>query len=248
MLKREIHQVTALLKREILQVTALMKQKTCWRGSSRPHYGAERCACCNDGFALNGITCKANECNCNGGAAKTGLDCATHGAERFACCNGGFAVNGMTCKANVCNCNGGTANTGSDCTTHGGEMCAGCDGGFALNGITSHTAKLNDLLDGLELNQVVIFVMSMQRAVDLDKLLVECILPSNAAHSGLNQVQEERIARYKQFTDLQKRIRVTMDRFGRGIDIELVTPSSTMTGRRRANPTCTAWAAPGVSV
>merc|ERR1712216_722759 len=80
--------------------------------------------------------------------------------------------------------------------------------------------KLNDLLDALEFNQVVIFVKSVQRAIALDKLLVECNFPSIAIHSGLNQ--EERIARYKQFKDFQKRIMVSTDLFGRGIDIERV--------------------------
>merc|ERR1719377_317562 len=80
--------------------------------------------------------------------------------------------------------------------------------------------KLNDLLDALEFNQVVIFVKSVQRAIALDKLLVECNFPSISIHSGLNQ--EERIARYKQFKDFQKRIMVATDLFGRGIDIERV--------------------------
>merc|ERR1712023_171829 len=80
--------------------------------------------------------------------------------------------------------------------------------------------KLNDLLDALEFNQVVIFVKSVQRAVALDKLLVECNFPSIAVHSGLSQ--EDRIARYKQFKDFQKRILVATDLFGRGIDIERV--------------------------
>merc|ERR1712224_1097501 len=80
--------------------------------------------------------------------------------------------------------------------------------------------KLNDLLDALEFNQVVIFVKSVQRATALDKLLVECSFPSIAIHSGLGQ--EDRIARYKQFKDFQKRIMVSTDLFGRGIDIERV--------------------------
>merc|ERR1719203_2603658 len=80
--------------------------------------------------------------------------------------------------------------------------------------------KLNDLLDALEFNQVVIFVKSVQRATALDKLLVECNFPSIAIHSGLGQ--EDRIARYKQFKDFQKRIMVATDLFGRGIDIERV--------------------------
>merc|ERR1712019_167631 len=80
--------------------------------------------------------------------------------------------------------------------------------------------KLNDLLDALEFNQVVIFVKSVQRAIALDKLLVECNFPSIAIHSGLSQV--DRIARYKQFKEFQKRIMVSTDLFGRGIDIERV--------------------------
>lgn len=80
--------------------------------------------------------------------------------------------------------------------------------------------KANDLLDSLEFNQVVIFVKSVQRAVALDKLLCECNFPSIAIHSGLPQ--EERIARYKQFKEFQKRIMVATDLFGRGIDIERV--------------------------
>merc|ERR1712187_362160 len=80
--------------------------------------------------------------------------------------------------------------------------------------------KLNDLLDNLEFNQVVIFVKSVQRATALDKLLVECNFPSIAIHSGL--AQEERIAQYKQFKEFQKRIMVSTDLFGRGIDIERV--------------------------
>merc|ERR1712061_645004 len=76
--------------------------------------------------------------------------------------------------------------------------------------------KLNDCLDALEFNQVVIFVKSVQRVIALDKLLVECNFPSIAIHSGLGQ--EDRIARYKQFKEFQKRIMVSTDLFGRGIE------------------------------
>jgi len=84
----------------------------------------------------------------------------------------------------------------------------------------SKNRKLNDLLDALEFNQVVIFVKSVQRCIALDKLLQECSFPSISIHSGLKQ--EERIARYKQFKEFQKRIMVSTDLFGRGIDIERV--------------------------
>merc|ERR1711970_610447 len=91
---------------------------------------------------------------------------------------------------------------------------------FCKLGEREKNRKLNDLLDALEFNQVVIFVKSVQRAVALDKLLVECNFPSIAVRSGLNQ--EDRIARYKQFKEFQKRIMVSTDLFGRGIDIERV--------------------------
>merc|ERR1711988_470869 len=91
---------------------------------------------------------------------------------------------------------------------------------FVKLGEREKNRKLNDLLDALEFNQVVIFVKSVQRAVALDKLLVECSFPSLAIHSGLKQ--EERIGRYKQFKEFQKRIMVCTDLFGRGIDIERV--------------------------
>lgn len=80
--------------------------------------------------------------------------------------------------------------------------------------------KLNDLLDALEFNQVVIFVKSVSRANELNKLLVECNFPSICIHSGMPQ--EERIARYKSFKEFQKRIMIATDIFGRGIDIERV--------------------------
>jgi ATP-dependent RNA helicase UAP56/SUB2 len=80
--------------------------------------------------------------------------------------------------------------------------------------------KLNDLLDALEFNQVCIFVKSVQRANELNKLLVECNFPSICIHSQMPQ--EERIARYKSFKDFSKRIMVATDIFGRGIDIERV--------------------------
>lgn len=56
--------------------------------------------------------------------------------------------------------------------------------------------KLNDLLDALDFNQVVIFVKSVNRAAELNKLLVECNFPSICIHSGMSQ--EERLVRLHQ--------------------------------------------------
>jgi len=80
--------------------------------------------------------------------------------------------------------------------------------------------KLNDLLDALLFNQVIIFVKSVQRAIELNKILVECNFPSIAIHSALDT--EERIARYKSFKNFEKRVMVATDLFARGVDIERV--------------------------
>jgi len=80
--------------------------------------------------------------------------------------------------------------------------------------------KLNDLLDALEFNQVVIFVKSVQRCVALAQLLIEQNFPAIAIHRGMSQ--EERLSRYQQFKDFQKRILVATNLFGRGMDIERV--------------------------
>jgi ATP-dependent RNA helicase UAP56/SUB2 len=80
--------------------------------------------------------------------------------------------------------------------------------------------KLVDLLDALEFNQVVIFVRSVNRASELNKILIECNFPSIAIHG--NMKQEERIERYKQFKEFKARIMVATNIFGRGIDIERV--------------------------
>jgi ATP-dependent RNA helicase UAP56/SUB2 len=80
--------------------------------------------------------------------------------------------------------------------------------------------KLNDLLDVLDFNQVVIFVSKVKRAVELSKLLEDCNFPSICIHSNLKQ--DERIARFKSFKEFNKRILVSTDLFGRGIDIERV--------------------------
>eukprot|EP01105_Mastigella_eilhardi_P021327 TRINITY_DN515_c0_g1_i1.p2 TRINITY_DN515_c0_g1~~TRINITY_DN515_c0_g1_i1.p2 ORF type:complete len:359 (+),score=106.78 TRINITY_DN515_c0_g1_i1:617-1693(+) len=80
--------------------------------------------------------------------------------------------------------------------------------------------KLVDLLDALEFNQCIIFVRSVARASELNKLLVECNFPSICIHSQMGQ--EERIARYRRFKDFQARIMVSTNLFGRGVDIPRV--------------------------
>merc|ERR1711935_1191979 len=103
------------------------------------------------------------------------------------------------------------------------------DSKLTLHGLQQHyvklaenekNRKLNELLDALEFNQVVVFVKSVQRAIQLDKLLQECNFPSVAIHAGMKQ--EERIKMYQNFKDFKHRILVSTDVWGRGIDIERV--------------------------
>ncbi|KAL0751875.1 hypothetical protein Bca101_033878 [Brassica carinata] len=100
---------------------------------------------------------------------------------------------------------------------------------LTLHGLVQHyiklsemekNRKLNDLLDALDFNQVVIFVKSVSRAGELNKLLIECNFPSICIHSGMSQ--EERLTHYKSFKEGHKRILVATDLVGRGIDIERV--------------------------
>merc|ERR1711971_1048884 len=103
------------------------------------------------------------------------------------------------------------------------------DSKLTLHGLQQHyvklaenekNRKLNELLDALEFNQVVVFVKSVARAVQLDKLLQECNFPSVAIHASM--MQEERIKMYQNFKDFKHRILVSTDIWGRGIDIERV--------------------------
>jgi ATP-dependent RNA helicase UAP56/SUB2 len=100
---------------------------------------------------------------------------------------------------------------------------------LTLHGLVQHyvklkesekNRKLNDLLDALDFNQVVIFVKSVSRAVELNKLLVECNFPSIAMHGKMTQ--EERLEHYKAFKSCNKRILVATDLAARGIDVERV--------------------------
>eukprot|EP00298_Acanthocystis_sp_HF-20_P013436 c20349_g1_i3.p1 GENE.c20349_g1_i3~~c20349_g1_i3.p1 ORF type:complete len:434 (-),score=115.03 c20349_g1_i3:114-1415(-) len=100
---------------------------------------------------------------------------------------------------------------------------------LTLHGLQQHYIKLSeqeknrklaDLLDVLDFNQVVIFVKSVRRAEELNKLLNECNFPSLCIHRELKQ--ELRIKLYEEFKEFKHRILVATDLFGRGIDIERV--------------------------
>jgi len=100
---------------------------------------------------------------------------------------------------------------------------------LTLHGLQQHYVKIKDteknrklfeLLDVLEFNQVVIFVKSVPRCTALAQLLIEQNFPAIGIHRGMGQT--ERLSRYQQFKDFQKRVLVATNLFGRGMDIERV--------------------------
>merc|ERR1712038_2227431 len=109
------------------------------------------------------------------------------------------------------------------------EVYVDDDTKLTLHGLRQHFCKLEeaqknrklfDLLDALEFNQVVIFVKSVQRCIALCQLLKEQNFPSIDIHRAMNQA--ERLERYSQFKNFQRRILVATNLFGRGMDIERV--------------------------
>lgn len=100
---------------------------------------------------------------------------------------------------------------------------------LTLEGLLQHYVKLEenakigklvDLLDTLEFNQVMIFLRSTERARALNKYLINANFPSMCIYGGMPQL--ERIEKLKLFKNFEKRILVSTDLMGRGIDIERV--------------------------
>jgi len=80
--------------------------------------------------------------------------------------------------------------------------------------------KLIEILDGLDFNQCIIFVSSIQRAQALDKLLRGINFPSICTHSGMDT--QTRIEHFTEFKEGKSRVLVSTDLMGRGIDVEFV--------------------------
>jgi ATP-dependent RNA helicase UAP56/SUB2 len=80
--------------------------------------------------------------------------------------------------------------------------------------------KLLDLLDGIDFNQVIIFVKSQDRAEQLAKILKANEFPTVVIHGRMKQ--KERVRRFQLFKSYGKRVLVATDLMGRGIDINKV--------------------------
>eukprot|EP01118_Nematostelium_gracile_P007356 TRINITY_DN2399_c0_g1_i1.p1 TRINITY_DN2399_c0_g1~~TRINITY_DN2399_c0_g1_i1.p1 ORF type:complete len:476 (+),score=136.81 TRINITY_DN2399_c0_g1_i1:78-1430(+) len=101
------------------------------------------------------------------------------------------------------------------------------DGEITLHGLTQYylqvkeeqkTKKLVDLLDLLEFNQVIIFVSSPPRSIQLAKILSECNFPATAMHSKMKP--QERTTTYKSIKEYKSRVIVATNLAARGVDIE----------------------------
>jgi len=80
--------------------------------------------------------------------------------------------------------------------------------------------KLIELLDDLDFNQVIVFTKAQKYAEKLNEIIENEGFPSIACYRSMPQ--EQRIKVYNKFKEGKKRIMVTTDLFGRGIDIEKI--------------------------
>lgn len=81
-------------------------------------------------------------------------------------------------------------------------------------------AKLTDILDMLDFNQVIIFVKSVARCTALAQVLEQANFPTAFIHAKLKQV--ERNQRFQDFKDFKSRILLSTELLGRGVDFERV--------------------------
>ncbi|KAI8142518.1 ATP-dependent RNA helicase Uap56 [Fennellomyces sp. T-0311] len=76
---------------------------------------------------------------------------------------------------------------------------------------------LNDILGSVEFNQTCIYVKSVPRAIELNRILLLCQYPSSCIHENLSH--EECIRRYSAFKDFEKRIMVATETANGNVDM-----------------------------
>jgi len=85
---------------------------------------------------------------------------------------------------------------------------------------TEKNRTLVKLLDDIDFNQVIIFVKSTLRAEALSNLLNENNFPAICVHSAFKS--DDRIRQFDAFRRFEKRIMVTTELLGRGVDFDRV--------------------------
>jgi ATP-dependent RNA helicase UAP56/SUB2 len=115
-------------------------------------------------------------------------------------------------------------------TTNPMEIYVDDQAKLSLHGLLQHyvnlpeekqkNRKLFDLLDIIDFNQVIIFVKSQDRAEALAKILNAGKFPTAFIHGRMKQ--EDRMRKFEEFKNYGKRILVSTDLMGRGIDISKV--------------------------
>jgi ATP-dependent RNA helicase UAP56/SUB2 len=80
------------------------------------------------------------------------------------------------------------------------------------------TRKLIDILDNLQFNQIIIFVGKTPRAIELNKLLLECNFPAVCLFKGMNPKKRAEV--YSNFKERKSVIMISTDILGRGVDVE----------------------------
>mmetsp|Transcript_111390 Transcript_111390/g.239941 ORF Transcript_111390/g.239941 Transcript_111390/m.239941 type:complete len:217 (+) Transcript_111390:217-867(+) len=100
------------------------------------------------------------------------------------------------------------------------------DSNLTLHGLQQYTVELKEaeknrkvytIIKDLPFNQLVIFMKSVNRAVELERVLQSHGIKCVSLHGGLNQKQ--RLERYTSFKENTSTILIATDIFARGMDI-----------------------------
>lgn len=106
------------------------------------------------------------------------------------------------------------------------EVIIDNDSNLTLHGLQQYYVNLSEkeknrkvfeLLKNLAFNQLVVFMKSVNRAVELERVLQSNNVSCVGLHAGLSQ--EDRLARYTKFKENESKVLIATDIFARGMDI-----------------------------